>query len=98
MEALIPISFFVCIAAVMILRPMTKKFGSLIEQVALERQARAAVNSDQTGLRQSMENLTQRLALIEERLDFTERLISVERAPMIGRQRRGVEDRAGFIG
>lgn len=93
MEALIPISLFVCFAAVLILRPITRKLGVLIEQIALSRQARPELEAENSGLRLAVEHLTNRLHLIEERLDFTERLISVERTPTIARARRQAHDR-----
>jgi hypothetical protein len=39
MEELIPIVMFLCIAAVMILRPLTKRIGLVIEQMARDRQS-----------------------------------------------------------
>jgi hypothetical protein len=75
-EALIPISMFMCIAAVMILRPITKKIGGLLEVMTRDR---SQVRSDDAGnarIAALMEHMTRRLDHIEERLDFTERLVS----------------------
>jgi uncharacterized protein (DUF2384 family) len=75
-EALIPISMFMSIAAVLILRPLTKKLGGLLEVLTLERtQSRAA---DNTGARTLalLEHINRRMDLMEERVDFTERLVS----------------------
>lgn len=76
MEALIPMTMFMCIAAVMILRPITKKLGGLLEAVTRER-AQVHVR-DTTGERTIalLEHMSRRLDLMEERLDFTERLVS----------------------
>ncbi|MBR9990988.1 MAG: hypothetical protein KFH98_14595 [Gemmatimonadetes bacterium] len=76
MEALIPISMFMCIAAVMILRPITKKLGGLLEAITIDRtQARM---QDTTGERTValLEHINRRMDLMEERIDFTERLVS----------------------
>jgi hypothetical protein len=99
MEMLVPISFFVCFAAVLILRPITKKLGTLLQSIANEKQARITAAPEDTAVRMGMEHMANRLALIEERLDFTERLISVERAPAIARHnRRPGTDSVGYLG
>jgi hypothetical protein len=98
MEALVPISLFVCVAAVLILRPVTRRLGMLIEQIALSRNGRPDVDAENAALRMTVEHLTNRLHLVEERLDFTERLISVERAPAIARARRQADERITYAG
>lgn len=79
MEALIPIIMFLSIAAVMILRPLTKKLGLVIEQVARDRQGNRADQVEVEKLRAEIEHLGRRLQLVEERADFTERLVGVSR-------------------
>lgn len=81
---MIPISMFMCIAAVMILRPITKKLGGLLEAMTIDRhQARM---QDDTGARTValLEHINRRMDLIEERIDFTERLVST-RSPELRR-------------
>lgn len=92
MEALIPISMFMCIAAVMILRPITKKLGGLIEVMTRDR-AQVPVQ-DATGERTValLEHMNRRMELMEERLDFTERLVSSRGHDQLRRP----EPRAGF--
>jgi hypothetical protein len=75
-EALIPISLFMCIAAVMILRPITRKLGGLIEAVTIDRtQARTQDNAGERTIA-LLEHINRRMDLMEERVDFTERLVS----------------------
>lgn len=84
MEELIPISMFMCIAAVMILRPITKKLGGLIEAITIDRtQSRAQDNSGERTLA-LLEHINRRMDLMEERVDFTERLVST-RSPEVRR-------------
>jgi hypothetical protein len=81
MGELIPIVLFLCVAAVLILRPITRRLGMLIEQVVRERQAPAASIADVRAMHAAVEQLGARLERMEERLDFTERLISSQQAP-----------------
>lgn len=84
MEEMIPITMFMCIAAVMILRPITKKLGGLLEAMTIDRhQARM---QDSTGERTValLEHINRRMELMEERIDFTERLVSA-RSPELRR-------------
>ncbi|MFO7262054.1 MAG: hypothetical protein DIU52_012930 [bacterium] len=83
MEVLIPITFFVCAAAVLILRPVSKQVGALLEVIIRERQTRldagarahAAVSEVELhATTRLLERMSHRLDLIEERLDFVERL------------------------
>jgi hypothetical protein len=76
MEMLVPITFFFSVAAVMILRPISKNFGKLLEQMARDRKDRGASDGDVASLRLTLEHVGKRLELMEERLDFTERLLA----------------------
>ncbi|MGH3927920.1 MAG: hypothetical protein ACRDTT_34510 [Pseudonocardiaceae bacterium] len=80
MEALIPIFLFMCVAAVMILRPISSKLGGLLEAMARERHAPHQVDTGEIArIRMLLENVAKRVELMEERLDFTERLLSTSR-------------------
>jgi hypothetical protein len=83
-EALIPITLFMCTAAVLILRPVTKKLGGLLE--AMTRDRTQAQMQDTTSARTIalLEHINRRLDLMEERVDFTERLVST-RSPDLRR-------------
>jgi len=79
MEALIPITMFMCIAAVAILRPISTKVGGLLEVLTRERQTRSTDDTELARLRTLMEHVARRIDLMEERLDFTERLVGRSR-------------------
>jgi hypothetical protein len=90
-EALIPITFFMCVAAVLIVRPVTKRLGGLIEVMTRER---AQARNDDTSARTLvlLEQISRRLDMMEDRLDFTERLVSTGRpARRIGRRPVGAD-------
>jgi len=81
MEELIPIFMFMCIAGVMILRPVTKKLGLLIEALAKERMVAAqprptSVEDAQLDrITTALDRLNTRMDLIDDRLGFMERLV-----------------------
>jgi len=80
MEELIPIVLFMSIAGVMILRPISKKVGLLLEALAKERTARLAPGRplDEAQLERvttALERLNNRLDLIDDRISFMERLV-----------------------
>lgn len=81
MEELIPITMFVCIAAVAILRPISKRLGGLLEVMTRERTASNVDSAELTRVRTAIEHVARRIDLMEERLDFTERLLSAGRPP-----------------
>jgi len=83
MGVLVPITLFVCAAGVLILRPITKRLGILLETMARERQARldagmrvqsAVSEAEARTTARLLERMSHRLDLIEERMDFFERL------------------------
>jgi hypothetical protein len=78
MEELIPIVMFLCIAGVAILRPITKPLGRLLDAMAQERlAARSGGQSDDTRMERVatlLEVLNDRLDLLDERVQFVERL------------------------
>lgn len=71
----VPVAFFVTIAAIAILRPLSKRLGDLIEMTRQERQAARLDQSDFSRLGQQLEQLHSRLDLLEHRVDFAERLL-----------------------
>lgn len=112
MEELIPITLFMCIAAVMILRPISKRVGALLEAMTRERlqqQAPGPVADHQLNrITALLEQVARRQEILEERLDFTERLIgsgrrngSLPASDSVGAfddVRLGQEARNGFHG
>ncbi len=73
----VSIVLFVSTAAVLIFRPLTKKLG---ERLVAGKQPPPAVDPGELAqLRQALEETSARLELMEQRLDFTERLLSSPR-------------------
>lgn len=84
MEELIAIFFFMSVAAVLILRPVTKKLGLFIEAVAKERMAGFAPRPVSTAsldaaqvdrIANALDRLNSRIDLIDDRMSFVERLV-----------------------
>ena len=81
MAELIPIFLFTCVAGVLILRPLTKRLGLLIEALAKERmmatQPRAPrlEDADMARIAASLERINSRMDRLDDRMGFMERLI-----------------------
>ena len=83
MEEFIPIFLFMSVAAVLILRPVTKKLGLLIEALAKERMGGAAARSAPAALDDAqveriagaLDRLNSRIDLMDDRMAFVERLV-----------------------
>lgn len=71
---LIPMTIILTTGGVLVLRPIAKRLGVLLELMAKEK-TRQAPSDDLRRLHQTMDTINERLSLIEERQDFTERLI-----------------------
>lgn len=81
MEFLIPISLFFSVAAVLILRPLTKQLGRFLEALTRERThappaLQISQDTDSARTLLLLEHVVKRLDAVEDRLDFTERLVS----------------------
>ena len=72
-ELLIPITMILTTGGVLVLRPIAKRLGVLLEVMAKEKTQ--PPTDDLRRLHQAMDTMNERLSLIEERQDFTERLI-----------------------
>lgn len=72
--------FFVTVAATVLLRPITKKLGTYLEVLAEERRRqlseRPLDRSETARLTATIEALENRLALVEEHQEFTNRLLT----------------------
>jgi hypothetical protein len=68
------IVFILTFGGVLILRPIAKRISELLELYARDRHS--GIESDVHHIRDLMETMSARLQLIEERQDFTERLLS----------------------
>jgi hypothetical protein len=77
---IVSVTFIVTLGGVLILRPIAKRLSDLLELYARDRQSGLAHEVHQ--IRDLLETMNARLQLMEERQDFTERLIgSGESAP-----------------
>lgn len=80
MEELVPIILFMSIAGVLILRPVTKKLGLLLEAFARERMGQAGRPAalDEAQIERitiALDRLNNRLDLVDDRITFMERLV-----------------------
>lgn len=78
MESLIPIVLFLCMAGVLILRPVSKKLGLLLEALAKERLTtphRTLDDAQVERITAVLEQLHNRLDLVDDRVAFMERLV-----------------------
>ena len=84
MEEFIPIFFFMCVAGVLILRPVTRRLGLLLEALAKERMAgipsrgaaAPAISEGQVErIVNALDRLNSRIDLMDDRMGFVERLV-----------------------
>ncbi len=75
-EELIPIVFFISIAAVLIFRPLTTRIGKMIEQ---SHNKKVEQDPHLQRIMQLMERLVDRMDRLEDRVDFTERMVERQR-------------------
>ena len=80
------------VGGVVLLRPLSRRLGELLEAMAREReQPRLADEVER--LREVMEAMSGRLALLEERVDFTDSLLAdPERRSLRSGRRPGAEE------
>lgn len=76
---IVGVVFIVTTGGVLVLRPIARKVGDLLELMAREKQS--GLQNDVGQLRDILETTNARLALMEERLDFTERLLAGQKRP-----------------
>ena len=69
----VAVAFFMTAGGVLVLRPLAKRLGDILELFTKER--RSGVEADMRQTRELLEQMDARLHLIEERQDFTERLL-----------------------
>lgn len=84
----VPSLFIVTVGGVILLRPIAQRFGTLLDAMAREKSGSAPEETRR--LREAVEAMNDRLALLEERQDFTERLIGRGTS---GRARPGVGEK-----
>jgi hypothetical protein len=67
--------FILTVGGVLVLRPLSKRLADLLEVMVQNRQE-PRIEDELLHMRELMETMTGRLSLLEERQDFTERLLS----------------------
>lgn len=72
---IVAITLILTVGGVLILRPIAKRLGDLLEVMTRER-IEPGAREDTDHLRDILETMNQRLQLMEERQDFTDRLLS----------------------
>ncbi|HEX7118413.1 MAG TPA: hypothetical protein VF212_06475 [Longimicrobiales bacterium] len=83
---IITVTFFVTTAAVVLLRPISRRIGEYLEALVAEKRAAARAADDR--VQRALEEMNRRLALLEERVEFAEHLI-VPAAPGDAERRIG---------
>jgi len=76
---IVAVVLFVTVGGVLVLRPIAQKAGDLMDALAREKQS--GLQNDVGQLRDIVETMSARLTLLEERLDFTERLLAGQKRP-----------------
>ena len=74
---IVAVVFILTTGGVLLLRPIAKRMGELLEVFAQDKQA--GLQNDVGQIRDLLETMNARLQLMEERQDFTERLLSGEK-------------------
>jgi hypothetical protein len=74
---IVGVTFFLTVGGVLVLRPISKRVGDLLEIMARDKQA--GLENDVGHMRDLLETMNARLQLMEERQDFTERLLAGDR-------------------
>ncbi|MFS8638457.1 MAG: hypothetical protein FWJ74_10235, partial [Gemmatimonadota bacterium] len=69
---IISVSFMVTTAAVVLLWPITRRLGAYLEVLVQEKRSVARLETNER-VEQLLEEVSQRLALLEERVEFAER-------------------------
>jgi hypothetical protein len=71
---IVAVVLFLTVGAVAVLRPLAKRLADVLEIYARERES--GIQSDVRQMRDLLETMSARLQLMEERQEFTERLLS----------------------
>jgi hypothetical protein len=72
---IIGVVFILTVGGVVLLRPLSRRLGDLLELMAQQKQ-QPQVGKGLESTRELLEATVDRLAALEDRLDFTERLLS----------------------
>ena len=80
---LVLLTLILTTGGVILFRPLAKRLGDLLEIMAQQRRA-VPENDDAARMREVVETMNARIALIEERQDFTDALLSASRSGAAG--------------
>jgi uncharacterized membrane protein len=73
--ALVPITFFLTVGGVLVLRPLTKRLGALMEASAKSKSANAEEQLQLEHMRLMIDTQNLKLEQLEQKLSFTESLL-----------------------
>ena len=82
--ALIPITFILSFAGVLIFRPLTKRLGNVLEANALAKQQVAEDKLHHEHVKTLLETHNLKIQQLEQRLEFTESLLEARTASQLG--------------
>ena len=80
----VAVVFIVTSGTVILLRPLSKRLGNLLEVMATERRNPPLASEEVSRLRDTIETLEGRLTLMEERQEFTDQLLRSAEAGLLG--------------
>ena len=86
--ALVPITFILSFAGVLIFRPLTKRLGSVMEANALAKQQVADDKLHHDHVKVLLETQSLRIQQLEQRLEFTESLLEARPSQLLGARPR----------
>lgn len=82
--ALIPITFILSVAGVLIFRPLTKRLGNMMETNALARQQVVDDKLHHEHVKTLLETQNLKIQQLEQRLEFTESLVEARHPNYLG--------------
>ena len=82
--ALVPITFILSFAGVLIFRPLTKRLGNVMEANALARQQVVDDKLHHDHVKTLLETQNLKIQQLEQRLEFTESLLEARSAHYLG--------------
>ena len=82
--ALIPITFILSVAGVLIFRPLTKRLGNMMEANALARQQVVDDKLHHEHVKTLLETQNLKIQQLEQRLEFTESLLEARHPYYLG--------------
>jgi len=81
---IVSIVLILTVGGVVLLRPLARRLGALLDVMVLEKSKMSGMEDRTIG--DAIEAMNDRLSLLEERQDFTERLIASEGSGPAGRR------------